>query len=50
VVLTELLEWFIEKTVVDEIAVPETRRNFGNPGEGERLPLEAVMRGLVKAQ
>jgi hypothetical protein len=32
------------------IAVAETRRQFGNPEEEERLPLEAVTRELAKTQ
>jgi hypothetical protein len=30
------------------VAVAEARGQFGNPGEGEHLPLEAVNKGLVK--
>jgi hypothetical protein len=30
--------------------VIETKRHFGNSEEGERLPLEAVTRELVKTQ
>jgi hypothetical protein len=32
------------------MAVAEERGQFGNPEEGERPPLEAVTRGLVKTR
>jgi hypothetical protein len=32
------------------IAVAEALGQFGNPEEGERLPLEAVARGLIATQ
>jgi hypothetical protein len=34
--------------LIAENAVAEERRQFGSPEEGERLPLEAVTRELVK--
>jgi hypothetical protein len=35
---------------VSRVVVVEARRQFGSPKEGDRMPLDAVTRGLVKRQ
>jgi hypothetical protein len=53
--LTDYRRWLLEPSSScvycdSRVDVAEAQGQFGNPEEGERSPLEAVTRGLVKIQ
>jgi hypothetical protein len=48
--IMELLEIWSRVHCESRVAVTEARGQFGNSEEGERPPLKAVTRGLVKRQ